>query len=146
MVISFAAANTDPKLTEHREQLSGKAHLAFGAGPHACPAKDPAFMIAVTAVESLLNQLPDVGTRVRFQDLSWVPAPWSRSLVSVPIRFTPRSVTHTAAEPSRSQDASPTPATAAQHSVVSYQQSATHSALKPKSGLFSRFLAWTRGE
>ncbi|MFD6288822.1 cytochrome P450 [Streptomyces sp. NPDC060205] len=144
VVISFAAANTDPKLTEHREQLSGKAHLAFGAGPHACPAKDPAFMIAVTAVESLLNRLPDVETRVRFQDLAWVPAPWSRSLVSVPIRFTPRSVTQTAAESSRPQDASQ--AHAAQYSSTSYQQPAAHSASKAKSGLFSRFLAWTRGE
>ncbi|MCX4237632.1 cytochrome P450 [Streptomyces sp. NPDC020707] len=146
VVISFAAANTDPKLTEHREQLSGKAHLAFGAGPHACPAKDPALMIAVTAVESLLNRLPDVETRVRFQDLSWVPAPWSRSLVSVPIRFTPRSVTQTAADSTRSQDASSMPAPAAQYPAASHQQPAAHAAAKNKSGLFTRFLAWTRGE
>src|SRR5690606_15897064 len=88
-----------PRLAEHREQLSAKAHLAFGAGPHACPARDAAFMIAVTAVESLLNRLPDIEVRVPFKDLSWVPAPWSRSLVSLPVRFTPRPVTPMPSQP-----------------------------------------------
>lgn len=46
-------------------------------------------MIAATAVESLLNRLPDVEMRVPFKELSWVPAPWSRQLVTVPIRYTP---------------------------------------------------------
>ncbi|MFE9687477.1 cytochrome P450 [Streptomyces sp. NPDC002701] len=148
VVISFAAANTDPKLTEHREQLSGKAHLAFGAGPHACPAKDPAFMIAVTAVEALLNRLPDVEMRVRFQDLAWVPAPWSRSLMSVPIRFTARNAFQAASGPSADpQDLRPGAASSAQHSgTPAYQSGTSHTAPKSKSGLFSRFLAWTRGE
>ncbi|KAA0931997.1 cytochrome P450 family protein [Streptomyces apricus] len=147
VVISFAAANTDPKLTEHREQLSGKAHLAFGAGPHACPAKDPAFMIAVTAVEALLNRLPDVEMRVRFQDLAWVPAPWSRSLMSVPIRFTARSAPQPAADGSADrQGFSPASASSAQHSAPAYRSAQSSAAPKAKSGLFSRFLAWTRGE
>lgn len=147
VLISFAAANTDPKLTQHREQLSAKAHLAFGAGPHACPAKDPAFMIAVTAVEALLNRLPDVEMRVPFKTLAWAPSPWSRSLVTLPIRFTPRSV------PSM-------PTSASSHAgQVSQQQTANSSAStagpsrqvgqaapQHKGGLFSRFLAWTRGE
>ncbi len=114
VLISFAAANTDPRLAEHREQLSAKAHLAFGAGPHACPAKDPAFVIAVTAVESLLNRLPDIETRMPFKDLSWIPAPWSRSLVALPVRFTPRIVVPTAAQKAESpvtSSASPVAAT-----------------------------------
>lgn len=139
VLISFAAANTDPKLTEHREQLSAKAHLAFGAGPHACPAKDPAFMIAVSAVESLLNRLPDVEMRVTFKELAWVPTPWSRSLVTVPIRFTPRTVP--AAEPVR-----PGSAQATQPSAAPASRPAAHAAPQQKGGLFSRFLAWTRGE
>lgn len=141
VLISFAAANTDPKLTEHREQLSAKAHLAFGAGPHACPAKDPAFMIAVSAVESLLNRLPDVEMRVTFKELAWVPTPWSRSLVTVPIRFTPRTVPAAAAEPVR-----PGSAQATQPSAAPASRPAAHAAPQQKGGLFSRFLAWTRGE
>ncbi|QLJ04072.1 cytochrome P450 [Streptomyces sp. NEAU-sy36] len=140
VLISFAAANTDPRLAEHREQLSAKAHLAFGAGPHACPAKDPAFVIAVTAVESLLNRLPDIETRMPFKDLSWIPAPWSRSLVALPVRFTPRIVVPTAAQKAES------PVTSSASPVAATPRPPVNGAPKPKAGLFSRFLAWTRGE
>ncbi|WP_371667309.1 cytochrome P450 [Streptomyces sp. NBC_00289] len=144
VLISFAAANTDPKLTEHREQLSAKAHLAFGAGPHACPAKDPAFMIAVTAVESLLHRLPDLEVRVPFTSLSWAPSPWSRTLVTLPVRFTPRTVTSAASEPASPQHPQPS-AQAAQRSAPPVSRGASTAAPHAK-GLFSRFLAWTRGE
>ncbi|MFF3210165.1 cytochrome P450 [Streptomyces sp. NPDC002886] len=157
ILVSFAAANTDPKLTEHREQLSAKAHLAFGAGPHACPAKDPAFMIAVTAVETLLNQLHDVELRVPFKSLSWAPSPWSRSLVTLPIRFTPKAVAQ-GARPAASAGSSWS--TGSNPGQTPQQQSpaasSTHTGpagspagagpQQPKGGLFSRFLAWTRGE
>ncbi|MFF4434260.1 cytochrome P450 [Streptomyces sp. NPDC001513] len=153
VLVSFAAANTDPKLTQHREQLSAKAHLAFGAGPHACPAKDPAFMIAVTAVETLLNQLPDVELRVPFKALTWAPSPWSRSLVTLPIRFSPRAVAQAAgsagASGSSGSNAGQTPQ---QQTAASSPAGAGPSRAKagftpqPKGGLFSRFLAWTRGE
>ncbi|MFD6875274.1 MULTISPECIES: cytochrome P450 [unclassified Streptomyces] len=147
ILISFAAANTDPKLTQHREQLSAKAHLAFGAGPHACPAKDPAFMMTVTAVETLLNQLHDVEMRVPFKSLTWAPSPWSRSLVTLPIRFTPRGVpqpTETAGSKAgrlpQQQTAAPAPSNAGP------SRTNAGAAPQPKGGLFSRFLAWTRGE
>lgn len=147
VLVSFAAANTDPKLTEHREQLSGKAHLAFGAGPHACPAKDPAFMIAVSAVESLLNRLPDVDLRVTFQELAWVPTPWSRSLVTVPVRFTPRMVTPSTAQANASGSRqAPTPYDTTAQRPAAPRSAPAHAASQSKGGLFSRFLAWTRGE
>lgn len=168
ILVSFAAANTDPKLTQHREQLSAKAHLAFGAGPHACPAKDPAFMMAVTAVETLLNQLHDVELRVPFKSLTWAPSPWSRSLVTLPIRFTPRTVHQTAgssgptglsglsgpagsaASPgSAGSNAGRVPqqqAAAAAPSNAGPSRTSSGAAPQPKGGLFSRFLAWTRGE
>ncbi|MEU5976575.1 cytochrome P450 [Streptomyces sp. NPDC047315] len=140
ITISFAAANTDPRLTAHREQLSAKAHLAFGAGPHACPAKDPAFMITVAAVEALLNGLPDIEVRVPFKDLNWAPIPWSRTLLTLPVRFTPRVVTPKSAERSSTT----------QHVAASMPQTSSSSETsarpQPKAGLFSRFLAWTRGE
>ncbi|KPC79167.1 MULTISPECIES: cytochrome P450 [Streptomyces] len=146
VLISFAAANTDPKLTEHRRQLSAKAHLAFGAGPHACPAKDPAFMIAVTAVETLLNRLPDIEMRVPFRTLAWAPSPWSRSLVTLPVRFSPR--TQPAPAPGHTQQGA-----ASQQGPSAGQPAGSHgsqpqgsAAQQHKGGLFSRFLAWTRGE
>ncbi|MFF7288378.1 cytochrome P450 family protein [Streptomyces griseorubiginosus] len=140
VLISFAAANNDPQLAVHREQLSSKAHLAFGAGPHACPAKDPAVMIVISAVEALLNRLHDVETRIAFKSLAWSEGPWSRSLVTVPIRFTPPLAPAAApAAPKATETvrpvASPTAPTASRPA---------HAA--PAKGLFSRFLAWTRGE
>ncbi|MFG3659698.1 cytochrome P450 [Streptomyces sp. NPDC047706] len=146
VLISFASANTDPKLTEHREQLSSKAHLAFGAGPHACPAKDPAFMIAATAVESLLNRLPDMEVGVPFKELAWVPAPWSRSLTAVPVRFTPRPVPPAApSTPLASRAAQPAQPSAATSQVSPHPRPA-QDAPQHKGGLFSRFRAWVRGE
>jgi len=142
VLISFAAANTDPKLALHREQLSAKAHLAFGAGPHACPAKDPAVMIVIRAVEALLNQLPDVETRIAFTSLPWSEAPWSRSPITIPIRFTPPAAP--AATP-----VAPQAAEAVRPSVSPAAPAASrpaHAAHHAKAGLFSRFLAWTRGE
>ncbi|HET6860907.1 MAG TPA: cytochrome P450 [Streptomyces sp.] len=92
VVISFAAANTDPALSTsnaNRQMLSKRAHLAWGAGPHACPAKDPALLIAVLAIEKLLNSLPDIDLAVPVDMLVWRPGPFHRALKSLPARFTP---------------------------------------------------------
>ncbi|MER5437748.1 cytochrome P450 [Streptomyces sp. NPDC002790] len=154
VLISFAAANTDPRLTEHRAQLNSKAHLAFGAGPHACPAKDPAFMIAVTAVECLLNRLPDMELDEAFTSLAWVPSPWSRALSELPVRFTRRTVPMASApyESAAPVVSQPTPdlqphAAGPIGSVRSGTVEGPGMESKSrKGGLFSRFLAWTKGE
>lgn len=96
VVISFAAANTDPALDEARRRHSKGAHLAWGAGPHACPAKDPAQVIAVTAIEKLLNALPDLTLAVPEKDLQWRPGPFHRALVALPVAFSPAPATHIA--------------------------------------------------
>ncbi|GAB2836010.1 cytochrome P450 [Streptomyces daliensis] len=89
VLISFAAANTDPSLSDSRQMLSKRAHLAWGAGPHACPAKDPARLICVAAVEKLLNQLPDIEMSVPVESLTWRPGPFHRALNELPAQFTP---------------------------------------------------------
>ncbi|MHB9758046.1 cytochrome P450 family protein [Streptomyces sp. BYX5S] len=153
VLISFASANTDPKLSEHRAQLNSKAHLAFGAGPHACPAKDPAFMIAVTAVECLLNRLPDMELDAPFTSLDWVPSPWSRALSDLPVRFTPRSVTASTgpAESAAPVVSQPTPDLQPPGgrpvpAAFAGGEDAGAARKSRKGGLFSRFLAWTKGE
>ncbi|MGW0207274.1 cytochrome P450 [Streptomyces sp. NPDC003233] len=97
VVISFAAANTDPALAEARRRNSRGAHLAWGAGPHACPAKDPAQVIAVTAIEKILNALPDLTLAVHEKELEWRPGPFHRALVALPVAFSPTPATHIAA-------------------------------------------------
>ncbi|GEB54146.1 cytochrome P450 [Streptomyces cacaoi] len=140
VVISFAAANTDPRIAQHNEQLGSKAHIAFGAGPHACPAKDPAFLVAVTAVECLLNQLPDVEVCTPFDALEWAPTPWSRTLATLPVSFTP-SIPDIGGGAAEQRPSAPVP----EQVPMPAQRQETGKAEK-KGGLFSRFLAWTRGE
>ncbi|KAF3469471.1 cytochrome P450 [Streptomyces sp. Tu 3180] len=97
VVISFAGANSDPALAEARRTRSRGAHLAWGAGPHACPAKDPAQVIATTAIERLLNALPDLTLAVPEKDLQWRPGPFHRALVALPVAFSPTPATRMAA-------------------------------------------------
>ncbi|AXK35060.1 cytochrome P450 [Streptomyces armeniacus] len=90
VVISFAAANTDPAVVGNSSHhLRGRSHLAFGAGPHVCPAKDPAILIGRTAIEALLTRLTDVELAVGMRQLSWQPTPWGKTLTALPVRFTP---------------------------------------------------------
>ncbi|MEU7411255.1 cytochrome P450 [Streptomyces sp. NPDC042638] len=97
VVISFAAANSDPALAEARRTHSKGAHLAWGAGPHACPAKGPAHVIAVTAIEKILNALPDLTLAVHEKELEWRPGPFHRALVALPVAFSPTPATRMAA-------------------------------------------------
>ncbi|MEV7611811.1 cytochrome P450 [Streptomyces sp. NPDC089799] len=89
VLVSFAAANTGPDLTAAREAGSSRAHLAWSAGPHACPSKEPARQISLTAIESLFNRLPDVELAVPEDSLIWRPGPFNRGLATLPARFTP---------------------------------------------------------
>ncbi|MFE7540596.1 cytochrome P450 [Streptomyces platensis] len=89
VLVSFAAANGDPSLSATRQTFSKRAHLAWGAGPHACPAKDPALLISIRAIERLLNTLPDIELGVPAETLTWRPGPFHRALNALPARFTP---------------------------------------------------------
>jgi cytochrome P450 len=93
VVISFAGANSDPALKEARENRNKGAHLAWGAGPHACPAKDPALIITITAIERILNALPDLTLAVADEDLRWRPGPFQHALAALPVRFSPTPAT-----------------------------------------------------
>jgi cytochrome P450 len=86
VVISFAAANTDPsKISDYR--TGNRAHLAWSAGPHTCPAKGHARLIATTAIEILLDRLPDLQLAVPAPQLEWRPGPFHRALMALPVRF-----------------------------------------------------------
>ncbi|MER6844037.1 cytochrome P450 [Streptomyces platensis] len=89
VLVSLAAANTDPNVSLGRQTLSKRAHLAWGAGPHACPAKDAALLISVLAIEKLLNVLPDIELAVAEESLTYRPGPFHRALNGLPARFTP---------------------------------------------------------
>ncbi len=133
VLISFAAANTDPALSQSRQILSKRAHLAWGAGPHACPAKDPAQLISILAIEKLLNHLPDAELAVPVETLTWRPGPFHRALNSLPARFTPvRAVKPSTSASWQEKTAAVTPA--------------AHPAEKAaaKGSWWSSFLSWWR--
>ncbi|MEI5102825.1 cytochrome P450 [Streptomyces sp. PmtG] len=119
VMISFAAANSDPEFAAADQGHGKGAHLAWGAGPHSCPAKDPARVIASTAIERLLNALPDITLAVREEELQWRPGPFHRALVALPVEFTPSpatrmaaAMTHQRVTPTEAQPHMPTPAAA----------------------------------
>ena len=124
VLVSFAAANTGPALSAARQAGSNRAHLSWSAGPHACPSKDPARYIAITAIENLLNRLPDVEVTVPDDSLTWRPGPFSRGLATLPARFTPVQPARRAAPEQPARVAADT-------------------ARKPEqTGVWSKFLTW----
>nr|WP_234029249.1 cytochrome P450 [Streptomyces sp. PsTaAH-124] len=110
LVISFGGANNDPSLRTARQSLSKGGHLAWGTGPHACPAKSPATVIALAAIEAVLNALPDLALDVPAEQLHWRPGPFHRALAELPVRFTPTPGTRVAAlQPAAGPAARPLP-------------------------------------
>ncbi|WP_326686693.1 MULTISPECIES: cytochrome P450 [unclassified Streptomyces] len=93
LILSFAAANSDPEVRPDQEAFTGgnSAFLSFGHGNHRCPypGQDIAEGVARTSIEVLLDRLPDVELAVSPEALVWRPSPWLRGLASLPVRFTP---------------------------------------------------------
>jgi cytochrome P450 len=92
VVMSFAAANTDPQVwPEGHVGAENSSHLSFSNGEHRCPFPAPqlADVIARTAVETLLEQLPDVVLGAEPYELRWRPSIWMRGLAALPVDFTP---------------------------------------------------------
>ncbi|GAA0938915.1 cytochrome P450 [Nonomuraea longicatena] len=89
LVLGLAAANADPKVHtgDGVLELGNRAHLAWSAGPHACPAPVPARLITRTAVETALHLLPDVRLAVNAAELVPHPSPWTRCPAALPVLF-----------------------------------------------------------
>jgi cytochrome P450 len=92
MILGLTAANADPRIHTTAQpwtEVGNRAHLSWGAGPHACPAQIPARLIARTAVETALHLLPGIRLAIPADELPFVPSPWGRGPASLPVRFTP---------------------------------------------------------
>ncbi|MFI6597527.1 cytochrome P450 [Nonomuraea sp. NPDC050536] len=89
LILGLSAANADPRVHTGDEtiELGNRAHLAWGAGPHVCPAPVPARLITRTAVETALHLLPDVRLAVAAEELTPHPSPWTRCPASLPVHF-----------------------------------------------------------
>ncbi len=93
LVLGLAAANADPQAHPASFADSGinRAHMSFGHGEHGCPFPAPelAEIIARTAVEVLLDRIPDVELAVAPDELRWRPSLWMRGLFTLPAKFSP---------------------------------------------------------
>ncbi|MEV4108746.1 cytochrome P450 [Nonomuraea sp. NPDC049695] len=93
LVLGFAAANADPQVRPAAPAHSGanRAHMSFSHGEYGCPFPAPelAEIIAKTAIEVLLDRLPDVHLAVEPEELRWRPSVWARGLESLPVLFSP---------------------------------------------------------
>lgn len=89
LILGLAGANADPEVLpeDGRPVVGNRSHLAFGAGPHTCPAQDPARLITRTAVDTLRHRLPDLEIAVPEEQLPWITSPWSKGLAGLPVRF-----------------------------------------------------------
>jgi cytochrome P450 len=91
LVMGFAAANNDPRV--HTDdpwlEVGNRSHLAWSAGPHACPAQRPGRMITRIAVDTALHQLHDVALSIPAEEVAVLPSPWIRCPASLPVHFTP---------------------------------------------------------
>ncbi|MFI1397329.1 cytochrome P450 [Streptomyces sp. NPDC020681] len=90
LLLGLAGANQDPEVlpADGVPVTGNRSHLAFGAGPHTCPAQDPARLITRTAVDTIRHRLPDLELAVPESELEWIKSPWSKGLAALPVRFT----------------------------------------------------------
>lgn len=93
LLLGFAGANTDPSVrqADGSPAEGNRAHLSYSYGPHACPfpAQETAEVIAATAIEVLLDRLPDLRLAIAEHALVWRPSAWVRALMALPVAFTP---------------------------------------------------------
>lgn len=96
IVLGLAAANADPLVRpgSHGDSAGNQAYMSFSHGEHGCPqpAREIAETIVETAIEVLLDRLPDMLLAVPEEDLVWRPSVWMRGLIALPVTFSPMYV------------------------------------------------------
>ncbi|MBO0878822.1 MAG: cytochrome P450 [Mycobacterium sp.] len=86
VLISLAACNTDPAVAGG-DRSGNRSHLAWSAGPHACPANRVAYLVVQDAIDQLLDVLPQIRLQVAPSALEWRPGPFHRALTTLPVLF-----------------------------------------------------------
>ncbi|MFI8526820.1 hypothetical protein ACIGB8_20360 [Promicromonospora sukumoe] len=89
VLLAVGAAASDPRVRgDAWDGLGNRAHLAWGAGAHRCPAPRQARLIVRTAVETLLRHVePSLASGA--DEIRWVPDLRFRRPVSLPVTFRP---------------------------------------------------------
>ncbi|MFF4606281.1 cytochrome P450 [Streptomyces sp. NPDC001339] len=112
VMVSYAACNSQyDNGSPTAAGSGGGSHLAWAAGPHACPVQRHALLIATTAIERLTAWLSDIELAVDASELRWRNGAFHRALASLPARFTPITPDQAGATPWHNRDSSPTSST-----------------------------------
>ncbi|MDN2495967.1 cytochrome P450 [Nocardia nova] len=74
---------------DRRVRRGNSGHLAWGGGPHRCPAEQIAKVIAGEALDQILHLIPDFGLSVPAGAVERRRFPSHRPLLSLPVTFTP---------------------------------------------------------
>lgn len=90
VLLAVGAAASDPSIRGEGtwDGLGNRAHLAWGAGAHRCPAPRQARLIVRTAVETLLRQVEPVLT-TGAEQIRWAPDFRFRRPASLPVTLRP---------------------------------------------------------
>ncbi|WP_327118975.1 cytochrome P450 [Nocardia sp. NBC_01730] len=86
VLISISGCNNDPAISAG-DYTDNRSHLAWSAGPHACPAQAAAYLIAQDAIDQLLDALPEMRLACPADELSWWPGPFHRAVAAPPVTF-----------------------------------------------------------
>ncbi|MEV5160207.1 cytochrome P450 [Streptomyces sp. NPDC053728] len=97
LLLGLGAANTDPLIRQEMgvagagHHAGNGSHLAFSHGEYRCPfpAQEIAETIARTAIEVILDRLPDLELAVPARDLVRRPSAFLRGMNALPVRFAP---------------------------------------------------------
>ena len=82
----MAAANRDPEIFAGELEVGNRSHLAWGTGPHACPARRHARLITRTAVQRIRQELT-LTLDVPADEIQWASTPWVRHPQTLPARY-----------------------------------------------------------
>ncbi len=90
LILSFAAANTDPRIqpSDGGTDPGNRGHLAWSVGNHACPAQRAGRIIARTAIDTVLHALPDARLAIPGDAIRMQPSPWTRGPAELPVTAT----------------------------------------------------------
>lgn len=88
VVISLSGCNNDPAIAGG-DRTGNRSHLAWSAGPHACPARSVAYLVVQDAIDQLLDALPEMRLAVPKDEITWRPGPFHRAMNALPVVFPP---------------------------------------------------------
>ena len=94
LIVSVGSANRDPEIWEHPDEFRLERdnlhrHIGFGIGRHLCIGMHLARSELQIAMRVLLDRLGDIRLAIPEGEIDWVPAPYFRQIVNLPIKFSP---------------------------------------------------------